>query len=261
MGADDFSLEVAFKSLNYLADLSQEMLHRVDSISPALERYGRGDLEVHEHFAGEIGGYCRRTRIRQPVDFVEPHLTDRLDQLTVPVWVSDLLKGFRPRSSVERLQALQDCLMFDSQPVKPELLFGFRTGRKLGEILIPGIWRVFDYKLRVVIELTSSKIEKLKNKVIQGRFQIVSDLPNKDGAQDRWGVIDSLNDWRVGRGVKEEGGLVDFPLKAFDVFACPSYSRSSIIKGWLSVIGYAHDQKIRPKPRGRKPVADAENPA
>ncbi|HWA69006.1 MAG TPA: hypothetical protein VG821_04130 [Rhizomicrobium sp.] len=255
MAAREFSLEVEFKSINYLGNLSGQMLHRIYGVATApLESYFTGCLEIHEHFGTYDHGVCRRTFWNDNPSLDVANLANHFDQLSVTVGVRDLLEGFRPLGSTEGLQPLENCLMFCPDAVQPEFLERFGGCVKLGEIPLPLIWRVYDQKLRAVIELTRSKVEQLKNEVIQGGFEVVRDLANED--RTKWGWIEA-HAGSFGAGMKWAAPAIspDFPLKAFDVYACPRYSRLSIIEGWLYAIEHDHAQAPFPRRSDIAPAA------
>lgn len=239
-GLGDFPLEVRIKSLNYLADLSLDMLQRFDSVPTVSQGYVTGALEVHEHFVGEAGRlYCLRSSVRKPLDLPVSDSASGFDQLAMPVWVGDFAEGLRPFGATERLQPLERCLMIGAEPVKPLFTLPLGSGRKVWNVGIPRLWRVFDDKLCSVIKLSSVHIEQLKNEVIQGGFEIVRDLPDQNGTQRRWGEPDFRGfNSRAHWAAKVPAGNLLF--ETFDVFACPRYSRLGIIEGWLSAIGISH---------------------
>lgn len=226
------SLEIRIESLNYVGNFLLKELERFHDKRPILERYLCGDVELHHHGAAT----CVKSRAVVAVP-------DNCQQPGMLVDVGVKPDPLRPLATLERLQPLERCLVSGRERVQPALFAPLGGHSVAGICLVPTLFRVFNQKLRSILDLTRIKDGELVDEEIERSSEVVDCLPDEDG--NEWWGFDSL----LSAGEKSASGHETdcslrrqdgsyFTFKRVDVFACPSYSRSRIIKGWLNAINH-----------------------
>jgi hypothetical protein len=226
------SLEVRIESLNYVGNLLLEEVERFHDKRSVLERYLAGDLESHHHGSE----YCAIT-----TTLVRGNGGG--DKVPMLVGIGEVADFPGPLITETRLQPLNRCLVRGGELVKPHFAEFFVGRSRTWEVIIPTLFMVFNREFRSIARLSSIQIEQLVDEIVEGGPEIVDRLPDENG--NDWGSFDTLRSAadKTGPGnhradcALRRGDGSNLTLKACDMLFCPTYSRASLIKGWLNAIG------------------------
>lgn len=226
-------LELHAKHIKYQGDLSLKFLERFYNRTAIFEQKGRDKYSLHLHGRTNTTRLCIRMHTSIPRDAAM-----RDDETPMLIRIGEFLKVSGPLTTFERLELAQYCLVFGRNPAQLRMLSGGRPISNQFVLLPPLLWPVFNRKLRTVLDFSRIQEGKFMDQVIKRGPQVINGLTDQD-IQDwwnRWIRIDGQDRNLRSANVK----IGDSTFKLDQMLISPSYSRESIIKGWLRALGVGH---------------------
>jgi hypothetical protein len=137
------------------------------------------------------------------------------------VWVRQISEGWRPCASAVRLQPLDCCDMRDADAYEPDRYVPFEY-----------LWHIVNRKLGAVLDGSAIVPRELKNEIIEGGSQIVTNLSDQNAYDRRMMLeIDRVSLSRVVRGIgikMDFNGIKvvlpespDMSIQLVKMFLCP----------------------------------------
>ena len=242
------SLEVRLERLKHASDLRAEAIRRYfdgvpdgteDGVKNHRNNYVNGADELQLHFDA-IRPLCTTFRAGVGDNRKGFAFLDNFDvkgasarsKHSMFVWIGNGAKGLRPITSFVRLQFLDCCHMRGAKSYK----FGRNVSREF-------LWRITNRELSAVLDGARIEAREFKDKIVQGRSKVVTDIPQHNTDDGRM-VKDAywrkcmnavrririeINSSRLQICLPESGQMV---LQLCKMFLCPIYPLESAVK-WM----------------------------